>query len=115
MEWIELKEMHTVTGLKQESLLNPGKTYVIFKHSTRCSTSRMAKVLFESEWTMPEPVYLLKVVESRQVSHAIANEYSVHHESPQLLVIRNGKCIYNNSHSMIDAGMVMKIIKSEPT
>lgn len=114
MKWIEIKETSDAKGLKQESVLNPSRNYIIFKHSTRCSTSRMAKNLFESEWSIPDSVHLVNVVESRDVSNSIASLFNIDHESPQVLVIRNGEAIYDNSHSRIDANEIIKLIQSEP-
>jgi bacillithiol system protein YtxJ len=115
MNWIEIKDASAVNTLKLESAANPGHAYVIFKHSTRCITSRTAKNLFESEWSASNPVYLINVVEFREASNSAATLFGVHHESPQVLVIQNGKCVYDNSHSMIDATEVIRLLQSEPT
>ena len=115
MNWIEIKDAAFIGEMKQESVSNPGLTYIIFKHSTRCSTSRMAKNLFESEWNLTDPVHLVNVVESRAASNAVASTFNVHHESPQVLVIQNGISIYDNSHSLIDAAGIIKMLHSEPT
>ncbi len=115
MNWIEIKESSAVKELKQESLLHPGRAYIIFKHSTRCGTSRMAKNLFESEWQVTAPVHLVNVVESRGVSDAITSLFDVYHESPQILVIKNGTSVHDNSHSSIDANEVIKFLESEPS
>lgn len=102
MNWIELTESEQVKSIKSESIGNPDKSYVIFKHSTRCSTSRMALRIFETGWTNTSPAYLINVVENRTISGETANLYHITHESPQVLVIRNGVCIYHASHSDID-------------
>lgn len=115
MNWIEIKESSAVKELKRESLLHPERVYTIFKHSTRCGISRMAKNLFESEWQVAAPVHLVNVVESREVSDAITLLFDVDHESPQILVIKNGISIHVNSHSSIDAAEVIKFLQSEPS
>ena len=115
MIWIEIRDVSDVNNLLQESLSNPEKLFVIFKHSTRCSTSRMAKNLFESEWVVSEPVYLVNVVESRAVSNAVSGLFHVVHESPQVVAICNGKSIYDNSHSGIEAGEVINLLSSKPS
>jgi bacillithiol system protein YtxJ len=42
--------------------------------------------------------YYLDLIKHRDVSNAIASLFQVHHESPQILVIKNGECIYEESH-----------------
>ena len=112
MNWTLLTDIAQLDILKEKSFAQP---QVIFKHSTRCSTSRMAKNLFESEWNLTDPVHLVNVVESRAASNAVASTFNVHHESPQVLVIQNGISIYDNSHSLIDAADIIKMLHSEPT
>lgn len=102
MNWIEITEAEAIKTFNEESLKNPERGFVIFKHSTRCSTSRMALRLFESGWEHSVPAYLINVVENRPASNQVASQYRISHESPQILVIKNGACIYNASHSSID-------------
>ena len=91
----------------------------IFKHSTRCPISsganaRVAKFLLSKEeenGTLPE-FYLLKVVESRDVSNALADQLHVPHQSPQLLLIDNEKCTWHTSHHNINALNIEKAIQS---
>ncbi|KDN56463.1 bacillithiol system redox-active protein YtxJ [Flavobacterium seoulense] len=81
------------------------KPAVIFKHSTRCSVSRMALRQFENEFNLEEEVtpYFLDLLNYREISNEIANRFNVHHESPQIVVIKDGKAVYDASHSDIDA------------
>lgn len=79
---------------------------LIFKHSTRCSISLMAKKKLELEGeVIPEnvPVYYLDLLNYREISNAIAEIFQVHHQSPQLLVIKDGECIFEASHGEISA------------
>jgi len=78
---------------------------VIFKHSTRCSISRMALKNFENEYDLGENVaaYFLDLISFREVSNEIASRFNVVHQSPQLLLIVGGKSVYDVSHSSIDA------------
>ncbi|MDQ3050230.1 MAG: bacillithiol system redox-active protein YtxJ [Bacteroidota bacterium] len=115
MNWIEITDASTINELKLESEQHPDKVFVIFKHSTRCGTSRMAKNLFESEWTIPLPVHLVNIVESRMVSNSISSAFMVQHESPQVLVIKKGSSIYNNSHSYINAAEILELIALKPS
>jgi bacillithiol system protein YtxJ len=74
---------------------------LILKHSTTCSISAMAKARLEKNWNFDatdiEPYYL-DLLSFRPISAAIAERFQVHHESPQVLLIRNGECIYDASH-----------------
>jgi bacillithiol system protein YtxJ len=101
MNWIPLDK------LEQLSNIANAKGYsVIFMHSTRCSVSMMAKKRFEQEWdSIPEgtPVYFLDLISFRDISNKIAEQFNVHHESPQMLLIKNGECIYETSHGEISA------------
>jgi bacillithiol system protein YtxJ len=77
---------------------------IVFKHSTRCSVSRMALKLTERHWDLPSDVqaYLLDLLNHRDVSNAIAADLGVEHASPQLLCIRNSKCVFSANHGNID-------------
>ncbi len=80
------------------------KPVVLFKHSTRCFISRSALKQFESEYNFPEDKmdwYLLDLLNHRDLSNEIAHRYNVVHQSPQIVVIRNGKAVFNESHESI--------------
>ena len=82
------------------------KPVVLFKHSTRCSISRMALKQFDTEFNYPEEKidwYLLDLLNHRDLSNEIASRYNVVHQSPQIVVIRNGKAVFNESHDSISA------------
>lgn len=101
MNWIPLESIDQLEAIKQAS----GHS-ILFKHSTRCSISLMAKRKFEFEWDALPPetsLYFLDLIKNRNISNAIADMFKVHHESPQLLLIKDGECIYETSHSDISA------------
>lgn len=100
--WINLKDLGQ---LNEIITISEEKPVVIFKHSTRCSVSRMALKQFENEFNLQGKMdaYFLDLIENRAISNEIASKFDVVHQSPQLLLIKNGKCIYNISHSDIDA------------
>jgi len=106
MNWLSVSGVNDLELFEQ----NHPDGYIIFKHSTRCGASSTAKKMFEREWTGSVPVILLPVIEQRNISNAVSLKYNVHHESPQLLFIKGGKCIYNRSHSLIDAQTVNSVI-----
>ncbi len=99
MIWKPLTEAAQLDAIKQESQLRP---VVIFKHSTRCSISHMAKARPERS-TPPEGIdfYFLDLIQYRNLSNDIAERFAVYHESPQVLLIRQGECVYDQSHNGI--------------
>ncbi len=99
MDWIQLTDEGQLEEIKKRSLQKP---QLIFKHSTRCSISTMAKSRLERD-TAPENVdfYFLDLLKHRNISNKIETDFMVHHESPQVLLIKNGDCIYEESHSGI--------------
>ncbi len=99
MNWIELNDEKQLEAINAQSAQQP---VVIFKHSTRCSISSMAKSRLERE-TAPENTsfYYLDLLRHRDISNKIAADYAVHHESPQLLLIKNGECVYEETHNGI--------------
>ena len=100
---MDLKELTTVSQLADIKEQSNSKPQVIFKHSTRCAVSGVAKNRLE-RGTAPLNVdfYFLDLIRNRDISNKIAEEYSVLHESPQVLLINNGECIYEESHSGIN-------------
>ncbi len=109
INWIPLVDLGQ---LNEIILLSSEKPVVIFKHSTRCSVSRMALKQFESEFDLEDQVtpYFLDLLEHRDISNAVAERFDVVHQSPQLLLIKNGMSVYDVSHSAIEvAELRMKI------
>ena len=102
ISWIKLTNLGQLDEIR---MLSNEKPVAIFKHSTRCSVSRMALKQFENEFDNSAKVtpYFLDLIAYRDVSNAITNQFGVTHQSPQLILIKEGKAIYNVSHSDIDA------------
>jgi bacillithiol system protein YtxJ len=96
MEWQNLTELSQLETIKNTSFERP---QVIFKHSTTCSISKMAFSRFEKA-EAPDGVdfYYLDLLQYRPISNAIAEQFEVFHESPQVLLIKNGACTYDESH-----------------
>jgi len=96
MNWIELQNLDSLEAIKLKSF---ERVQVIFKHSTSCSISSVVKNRLERSISPTEiDFYYLDLIKHRDVSNAIASLFQVHHESPQILVIKNGECIYEESH-----------------
>jgi bacillithiol system protein YtxJ len=110
MNWIELTSVTQLSELLHSFNNKPDTTFIIFKNSSRCGASRMAKTFFEKHFKASVPAYLVNVVENRPVSNEITKLFNIQHESPQVLVIKKNKCIYNRSHSSIDPSEILTVI-----
>jgi len=87
---------------------------IIFKHSTRCSISSMAKGRLEKgldEISISSNIHYLDLLEYRNISNEIAHRFNIEHESPQIIILKNGKPVYDASHNMIVVEDIMKQIK----
>jgi bacillithiol system protein YtxJ len=86
----------------------------IFKHSTRCSISSMAKDRLERSWDFSDDkgplMYYLDLIIYRTISNQIADRFKVHHESPQLILIKNGEAIYDASHNDISIKELKEVL-----
>jgi bacillithiol system protein YtxJ len=106
---IEWQQITSVIELKEMIALSNDKVIAIFKHSTRCSISAMAKRRFERAWDYDSekaiPVYL-DLLNHRDVSNAIEDHLSVQHASPQLIVLKDEQVMAHTSHSSINAQAV---------
>lgn len=100
MNWIQLTEISAIDQIIKDSFEKP---QVIFKHSTRCSISSMALNRLERE-EAPENInfYYLDLLKYRNISNEISDKFNIFHESPQILIIKNGECIYDESHQGIN-------------
>lgn len=108
MNWISLDSINQLEDIKTHA-----EPVLIFKHSTRCPVSSMAKRNIELESVLlPEnvPTYFLDLIKFRDLSNQVSAIWKIKHESPQVLLIHNQECIYNSSHNEINvADIVVKI------
>lgn len=109
MQWTPLTQAEQLADIVRESAEQP---VVIFKHSTSCSISAMAKSRLERQWAdaglADVKAYYLDLLRYRPISNQIAADFGVQHQSPQLLLIQNGACSYDASHMSIQLGDVKK-------
>ncbi len=114
IDWIPLTELKQLEEIATESFTIPA---VIFKHSTTCGISRMALKNFEKEYKVPGAaanLYILDLLSYRELSNEIANKFDVRHQSPQILLIKDGKSVYDASHGDIDAETLAHQITENP-
>ncbi len=99
MNWNKLTD---ISELDKINILSKEQKVLLFKHSTRCSISSAALDRVERNWKEEDSEkldpYYLDLLNHRDISNAIAEMYAVEHQSPQVLVIQDGKCIYTETH-----------------
>jgi bacillithiol system protein YtxJ len=113
MDWLSLTTETQLEEIDKLSYTPEIKGILLFKHSTRCSISSMALNRLERSLKVSDTllIYLLDLLDYRSVSQHIAERYHVEHQSPQVLLIKNGACIYNASHSDINAADLQEMIR----
>ncbi len=106
MNWEILTNAEQLETLKKDSFTTP---QLIFKHSTRCSVSAMIKNRLEKS-NQPGHIrfYFLDLIAHRSLSNKIAEDLKVHHESPQVLLIKDGECIFDESHLAIQMDEIIE-------
>ena len=85
------------------------KKIAIFKHSTSCFISKTVLKNFEKEIENIDQkveLYILDLLANRTISKKISSDFVISHESPQLIVIENGKAIDNASHQDISTSLI---------
>lgn len=103
VRWTLLTNVDQLDTIVEESKTKP---VAIFKHSTRCGISRMVLKQFESDFDLEEnqlKMYYLDLLNYRPISEEIATKFQVWHESPQLVVLKNGVTVAHASHSQINS------------
>jgi len=102
LPWIPLNAVQQLDLIKEKSST---KTQIIFKHSTRCGISSMVMKQFVSAYGFTEKevdLYYLDLLNFRDVSNEVGSKFQVMHQSPQLLVIKNGVVVAHESHGAIN-------------
>jgi bacillithiol system protein YtxJ len=113
MIWTELRTESQLEQIQEESKT---KSILIFKHSRRCSISKVALDRLERKWNAEETVhikpYFLDLLSFRETSASVARQFDVEHESPQVLIIENGQVVYDRSHFEIDYDKILEASKN---
>lgn len=101
ISWIPLETPNQLTLIRD---MSSHRFQMIFKHSHSCGISSMAFKTLEPNlipWKDKADFFFLDIQQHRAISDALASEYEQRHESPQLLVIKNGKLVHASSHGRI--------------
>ena len=107
MKWNQLSSPDQLDVIREESKSKP---VLIFKHSSRCSVSQLTLDRLQRKWGAHAgdiKPYFLDLIAFRDISNRIADQFRVEHESPQVLLIRNGEVIYDRSHYDIEFGGIL--------
>ncbi|NQY06626.1 MAG: bacillithiol system redox-active protein YtxJ [Flavobacteriaceae bacterium] len=110
LPWKELKSISQLDEIERDS---KSRVQAIFKHSTRCGISSMVMKRFVSSYEFQEEdvdLYYLDLLNYREVSNETGYKFQVLHQSPQLLIIKNGETIHHSSHHNIDANAIQAFI-----
>ena len=99
MNW---KNLTTLQDLEKAIEASHNQPVALFKHSTRCPVSFAAKKTVEHDWDLDIDAYYLDLIAHRDISNAIAEKLGVEHQSPQMILVKNGKAVYDASHAAID-------------
>ncbi|WP_420317188.1 bacillithiol system redox-active protein YtxJ [Ekhidna sp.] len=111
---IPWKQLNNVSELIEVDEVSKHKPVLLFKHSTRCSISSMALSRFERSYSENPPfeLYFVDLIAFRDISNAIAERYGVKHESPQTVLVKDGKAIFNSSHMGINYDELNKVAQN---
>ena len=111
-----MENRETLLAIKEESVKKP---VLIFKHSTRCSISSMAIDRLARSWKEEEMnqhyFYYLDLIAFRSISNQVEDMFQVPHQSPQVLIIKDGRCVYDNSHMGINYSDIRNKLVEEST
>ncbi|HTO17435.1 MAG TPA: bacillithiol system redox-active protein YtxJ [Edaphocola sp.] len=105
MNWTEINDMNQLETIKKASFENP---QIIFKHSTRCNVSADA---FRRMEQSDLSAWYLDLLAHRDLSNQIAKDYEVTHKSPQVIIIKDGKAVYNESHWRIKPEIIKEHLR----
>jgi bacillithiol system protein YtxJ len=106
IDWQLLNTAEEIEAIKEKSTEKP---QVIFKHSTRCSISSMAKRRLERNWNIDESkvdIYYLDLIAYRSISNLVSSDFGVTHQSPQILIIKNKETVFHTSHNDISVEVI---------
>ena len=111
MNWNHLNDLSQLEMIREQSKSKP---VVVFKHSSRCSISAMALNRLERRWKESNiEFYFLDLIGYREISNAIECEFGVVHQSPQVILLKDEKAVFDVSHSGIDFEEILAISKEE--
>jgi bacillithiol system protein YtxJ len=113
--WNTISQIEDLDKINELSFSKP---QIIFKHSTRCSISSMAKKRLEdgiAQIQLIADIYYLDLIAFRNISDEIEKRFGVPHESPQIIILKNGVSVYDASHNMVIVEEIIQHLGEDPT
>ncbi len=113
LPWKILNDIKQLNQIAKDSKVKP---IAIYKHSTTCGISRMVLRGLEAQYDIDAEsldFYYLDLKAHRNISNEVAARFKVWHESPQIIIIRNGKAVYNASHSAVNAHVLRDLVTAQ--
>jgi bacillithiol system protein YtxJ len=111
MNWNKLIQASQLEEIKS---ISEQKPVLIFKHSTRCSISSMSLDRMLRNWKTEDEekltVFYLDLIEYRAISDLVSFTFGIPHESPQVILVKNGEAVYDNSHYGISYPEIMSLV-----
>ncbi|NVJ87125.1 MAG: bacillithiol system redox-active protein YtxJ [Algoriphagus sp.] len=111
MNWQKLTQVEQLEEIKRQSFDRP---VLLFKHSTRCSISSMSLDRLSRNWQPSDEEkvtpYFLDLISYRDLSNQVAMLFGIPHQSPQVILVKNGQVVYDNSHFGISYQEIMSKI-----
>lgn len=110
LPWIFLTSVDQLDDIENKSYEKP---QIIFKHSTRCSISSISMNKFVKNYSIDNEavdLYYLDLLSYRDVSNEVGYKFQILHQSPQVLVIKDGKVIYDASHYAIQTDKILEFV-----
>lgn len=114
-QWQSLNQAGQLNAIIERS---HDKPQIIFKHSIRCGISSMAKHQLEHDWDLDANVvdmYYLDLIAHRDISNQITELTGVAHQSPQIILIRDGKAVFDTSHHAISVARIRAALEQNKT
>src|SRR5262245_15809128 len=100
--FVELREEEDVMSFLERSQMDP---VVLFKHSTQCSRSAVAYEELESFMVRYPDILcgMVLVIEDRELSDALEDQFGIRHESPQAILVSRGRPVWHANHFKVTA------------
>ena len=113
MNWENISSLNQLNQVLINTQQEDSEYALFFKHSPRCEISSMVLRRFESSWDISNiNVFMVNVLSQRDASNELAQQFQIRHESPQVLLVKNGKLLYTASHGDISVADIKVALAS---
>ena len=101
-------ELHDAPELDELLSRSAEQPVILFKHSATCGISARA---YREMTKLEKPIALVTVQNARALSSEIESRFAIPHETPQVLIVRDGKLAWSASHFRITADAVKRAVE----